>query len=78
MQAFTYIATCSDYIVIVWPVCEHMLLLLIYSDVWNIGSYLSEVEQKRVQLITNLSLQQQKVTSTVYEVFILYTGNITV
>ena len=59
-------------------VWAHVAVTDIYSDVWNIGSYLSEVEQKRVQLITNLSLQQQKVTSTVYEVFILYTGNITV
>ena len=31
------------------------------SDVWKVGSYLSEVEEKREQLISNLSLQQQKV-----------------
>lgn len=31
------------------------------SDVWKVGGYLSEVEEKREQLISNLSLQQQKV-----------------
>ncbi|XP_065915860.1 tRNA-dihydrouridine(20) synthase [NAD(P)+]-like [Dysidea avara] len=29
-------------------------------DVWNMGSYLSEVEEKRKQAISSLSLQQQK------------------
>ena len=31
------------------------------SDVWKVGSYLSEVEEKRERLISDLSLQQQKV-----------------
>ena len=42
-----------------------MILIIDYinSDVWQVGDYLSEVEKKREHLISNLSLQQQKVTN---------------
>lgn len=61
---FLIIIIINIYFNLIWTLCwlcNYTGVCIVNSDVWNVGSYLSEVEKKREQLISSLSLQQQKV-----------------
>ena len=62
-RACVYVVHVCMLCMCVYRACVYVMhvCMSLTSDVWKVGSYLNEVEEKRERLISNLSLQQQKV-----------------